>query len=61
MSDQGTREAPPEPPPVDESSYAASSAESGGNYSSDGPTAANPEGDTRGTAEEELAEEEDGA
>ena len=60
MSDQDKRDTPPEPPPIDESSYAASSAESGGNYSSDGPTAANPEGDTMGTAEEELAEE-DGA
>ena len=33
--------------------------QSGGNYSSDGPTVVNPEGDTMGTAEEELAEEGD--
>jgi hypothetical protein len=38
--------------PVDEKSYAASSAESGGLYNDDGPTVANAAGDTMGTGDE---------
>jgi hypothetical protein len=38
--------------PVDEDSYAASSAESGGLYNADGPTVANSAGDTMGTRDE---------
>lgn len=38
--------------PVDEESYAASSAESGGLYNDDGPTLANTAGDTMGTRDE---------
>ena len=38
--------------PVDEGSYAASSAESGGLYNDDGPTMANSAGDTMGTRDE---------
>jgi hypothetical protein len=38
--------------PVDERSYAASGAESGGQYNDDGPTVANAHGDTMGTRDE---------
>lgn len=39
-------------PVIDESTYAGSSSETGGNYADSGPTVANPEGDT-------MSEEED--
>jgi hypothetical protein len=38
--------------PIDEESYGGSAAESGGLYNDDGPTVANPAGDTMGTADE---------
>lgn len=41
-----------EPKPVDESTYAGSSSETGGLYNEDGPTAANTEGDTMSDEEE---------
>ena len=40
-------------PPIDESTYAGSSSETGGLYHQDGPTAANSEGDTMSEREEE--------
>jgi len=45
------RQNPPNPP-IDESTYGASSSESGGLYNQDGPTIANPEGDTMSEREE---------
>lgn len=55
MTDQPRREDEPEspPPPIDESTYAGSAAETGGLYDDAGPTTANPEGDTMSDAEEE--------
>lgn len=44
--------------PVDERSYAASGAESGGEYNDDGPTVANRSGDTMGTRDEARPGEE---
>lgn len=42
-----------EHPPIDESTYGGSAAETGGLYNDAGPTTANPEGDTMSEAEEE--------
>jgi len=39
-------------PSIDESTYGGSSSETGGNYPSDGPTTANPSGDTMSDQEE---------
>jgi hypothetical protein len=47
------------PKPIDESTYGGSSSETGGLYDDEGPTMANPEGDTMSEDEEELAEDED--
>jgi hypothetical protein len=41
------------PQPIDESTYGGSASETGGLYAEDGPTIANPEGDTM-SEEEEL-------
>jgi hypothetical protein len=46
-------------PPIDESTYGASSSESGGNYNQDGPTMSNPEGDTMSEREEDGGESPD--
>jgi hypothetical protein len=46
-------------PPIDESTYGASSSESGGNYNQDGPTMANPEGDAMAEREEDGGESPD--
>jgi len=43
----------PDTPPIDESTYGGSAAETGGLYDDAGATAANPEGDTMSEAEEE--------
>jgi hypothetical protein len=43
----------PEFPPIDESTYGGSAAETGGLYDDSGPTTANPEGDTMSEEEEE--------
>ena len=56
MTDERDRD---QNPPIDESTYGASSAESGGLYNQDGPTMANPEGDTMSDAEERLEESPD--
>ncbi len=40
-------------PAIDESTYAGSSAETGGLYDDAGPTTANPQGDTMSEADEE--------
>lgn len=42
-----------QPPPIDESTYGASSAESGELYSQDGPTTGNQQGDTMSDREEQ--------
>jgi hypothetical protein len=42
----------PQDPPVDESTYGGSAAETGGLYDDAGPTTANPEGDTMSEEEE---------
>ena len=47
-------------PPIDESTYGASSAESGGLYNREGPTIANSEGDTMSEREERGGESPDG-
>ena len=39
-------------PVIDESTYAGSSSETGGNYADSGPTVANPDGDTMSEEEE---------
>jgi hypothetical protein len=44
MTDE--RRAPSSPKPIDESTYGGSAAETGGLYDDEGPTIANPEGDT---------------
>jgi hypothetical protein len=49
MTDERDRD---QNPPIDESTYGASSAESGGLYNRDGPTTANEEGDTMSEREE---------
>ena len=46
-------------PPIDESSYGASSSESGCNYNQDGPTLSNAEGDTMAEREEDGGESPD--
>ena len=43
----------PESPPIDESTYGGSSAETGGLYQDEGPTTANEQGDTMSEREEE--------
>lgn len=43
-------------PPIDESTYGASSSESGGNYNQDGATIANETGDTMSDREERGGE-----
>lgn len=47
MSERGR-----ENPPIDESTYGGSAAETGGLYDDEGPTSANPEGDTMSNEEE---------
>lgn len=47
---------PDDTPPIDESTYGASASESGGLYSREGPTIANPEGDTMSEREERGGE-----
>lgn len=46
-------------PRIDESTYGASSSESGGNYNQDGPTMANPEGDAMAEREQDGGESPD--
>jgi hypothetical protein len=46
----------PDNPPIDESTYGGSAAETGGLYNDAGPTTANPEGDTMSEAEDEDEE-----
>ena len=46
-----------ENPPIDESTYGGSAAETGGLYDDEGPTIANPEGDTMSNEEERELEE----
>jgi hypothetical protein len=58
MTDEPRPEAP-KPKPIDESTYGASASESGGDNDDEGPTIANPEGDTLSEAEEELREGEE--
>ena len=41
-----------ENPPIDESTYGGSASETGGLYNQDGPTIANPTGDTMSEEEE---------
>jgi hypothetical protein len=48
-------------PPIDESTYAASGSEAGGQYNQDGPTIANAEGDTMSGQEDEGARSPDEA
>lgn len=42
----------PDEQPIDESTYGGSSSETGGLYNVDGPTIANPEGDTMADEDE---------
>jgi hypothetical protein len=51
----GMTEREPSSSPIDESTYGGSSSETGGLYNEDGPTIANPEGDTM--AEEDEADD----
>ena len=44
-------------PPIDESTYAGSSAETGGNYSRDGATSGNTDGDSMAVIEDEGGED----
>lgn len=44
---------PQDPQPIDESTYAGSSAETGGLYQDEGPTTTNQAGDTMSLREEE--------
>ena len=46
-------------PPIDESTYGASSSESGGNYNQDGATMSNAEGDTMSEREDDGGESPD--
>jgi hypothetical protein len=50
---------PTDNPPIDESTYGASSSESGGNYNQDGPTMSNAEGDAMAEREEDGGESPD--
>lgn len=43
---------PDQNPPIDESTYGGSAAETGGLYDEAGPTASNPQGDTMSEEEE---------
>ena len=51
----------PHNPPIDESTYAGSASETGGLYDEDGPTVANPEGDTMSEEEERDSRPSEGA
>ena len=46
-------------PPIDESTYGGSAAETGGLYDDSGPTTANLEGDTMSEAESDVPADED--
>jgi hypothetical protein len=50
--DDGMTERERDTPPIDESTYGGSAAETGGLYDDSGPTIANPEGDTMSEEEE---------
>jgi hypothetical protein len=48
-------------PPIDESTYAGSSSETGGNYTRDGATSANTDGDSMAVLEDEEGEDTPGS
>jgi hypothetical protein len=55
MPGMDERERESDNPPIDESTYGGSSAETGGLYQDEGPTTANEQGDTMSEREEEEA------